>query len=30
VGYGGAFRTMAALALACAAIFHIVSRERPR
>jgi MFS family permease len=30
VGYGGAFRTMAALALACAAVFYAVSRHLPR
>lgn len=30
VGYGGAFRTMAAFALICAVIFHTVSRPLPR
>ena len=29
MGYGGAFRTMAALALACAVVFHAVSRHLP-
>jgi DHA1 family multidrug resistance protein-like MFS transporter len=30
VGYGGAFRTMAALAVVCAVVFYTVSRQVPR